>query len=409
MSQIPIEKIQSAYDRIRNFFPATPTMYSDYFSSKCGLKVFLKMENLNVAGSFKVRGATNAILEAGDAARDGVVATSAGNHAQGVAITARQQGIKATIFMPERAPIVKIESTRSMGAKVILTGETYDDAESAARVWQKDNGGLMIHPFADPHVIAGQGTVALELLEQIDNIDVIICPVGGGGLISGIASVMKVLKPEIRIYGVQTELFPTMTESFKAGYICAQPVNPEASLADGIAVKGIKELNFEIIKSHVDDMITVSESQIAGSIMELMERNHLLAEGAGASALSGLDSLSRELKQSSKKPLNVVCIVSGGNIDVSLLSRITTRGLIRNGRLMRLKIVIRDRPGAMVNLLNIMSKVGANLYNVEHNRMAKSGSIYSVEVLLELETINSTHQERIESVLTESGYIFSII
>jgi threonine dehydratase len=178
---------------------------------------------------------------------------------------------------------LKIESTRSLGAHVILTGETYDDAESAAKAWQEKNGGLMIHPFADPNVIAGQGTVALELLEQIDQIYVIICPVGGGGLISGIASVMKTIKPEIKIYGVQTELFPTMTESFKAGHICPQPINPEASLADGIAVKGIKELNFSIIKENVDVMLTVSESQIAGSIMELMERNHLLAEGAGAS------------------------------------------------------------------------------------------------------------------------------
>jgi threonine dehydratase len=408
MNQIPLEKLKEARERLGKIFPETPTIFSDFYSSKTGLQVHLKMENLNVSGSFKVRGATNAILEAGPLTKDGVVATSAGNHAQGVAIAARMQGIKATIFMPERAPIVKVESTKNYGAQVILTGDTYDDAEIAAEAWQAKHGGLMIHPFADEAVIAGQGTVALELLDQVENLDAILVPVGGGGLISGIASAVKQINPNIKIIGLQTELYPTMYESFRDRKISSPPKNPEASIADGIAVKGIRKLNFDIICKNVDEMHLVSESQIAGSIMELMERNHLLAEGAGAIPVAALDDLALSLK-AWKKNCRVACIIAGGNIDVTLLSRITNRGLIRNGRLLRLKVVLRDRPGAMAKLLDIIYHTGANLYNLEHNRMAKSGSIYTVEVLLELETINMAHQEKIQDTILNNGYAFSAI
>jgi threonine dehydratase len=408
MNQIPLEKLKEARERLGKIFPETPTIFSDFYSSKTGLQVHLKMENLNVSGSFKVRGATNAILEAGPLTKDGVVATSAGNHAQGVAIAARMQGIKATIFMPERAPIVKVESTKNYGAQVILTGDTYDDAEIAAEAWQAKHGGLMIHPFADEAVIAGQGTVALELLDQVENLDAILVPVGGGGLVSGIASAVKQINPNIKIIGLQTELYPTMYESFRDRKISSPPKNPEASIADGIAVKGIRKLNFDIICKNVDEMHLVSESQIAGSIMELMERNHLLAEGAGAIPVAALDDLALSLK-AWKKNCRVACIIAGGNIDVTLLSRITNRGLIRNGRLLRLKVVLRDRPGAMAKLLDIIYHTGANLYNLEHNRMAKSGSIYTVEVLLELETINMAHQEKIQDTILNNGYAFSAI
>ncbi len=406
MALIALEKIERARKRLSEIFPETPTIRSEFYSSKTGLDVYLKMENLNVSGSFKVRGATNAILEAGSSAKDGVVATSAGNHAQGVAIAARMHNLHATIFMPERAPIIKVESTKNFGAQVILTGDTYDDAEVAAKEWQAKNGGLMIHPFADETVIAGQGTVALELLDQVKDLDAIIVPVGGGGLISGIASAVKQRFPHIKIIGLQTELYPTMFESFRDGKIASPPKSPEASIADGIAVKGIRELNYNIIRENVDEMHLVSESQIAGSVMELMERNHLLAEGAGAISVAALDDLALSLK-AWKKDCRIACIISGGNIDVTLLARITNRGLIRNGRLMRIKVVVRDRPGAMAKLLDIIYHTGANLYNLEHNRMAKSGSIYTVEVLLELETIDNSHQERIQSVILENGYAFS--
>lgn len=408
MSQVPLIKIHEARERLKPLFSETPTIFSDYLSTKFGLQVFLKMENLNVSGSFKVRGATNAILVAGPKASGGVVATSAGNHAQGVAIAARLQKIKATIFMPERAPIIKVEATKSFGANVSLGGDTYDDAEALAQKWQSLNGGLMIHPFADESVIAGQGTIALEVLEQVKDLDVVIVPVGGGGLISGISSALRQINPKIKVIGVQSELYPTMQESFQSGAICTPPKNPEASLADGIAVKGIRQLNYEIIKNNVDEMYLVSESQIAGAIMQLMERNHLLAEGAGAISVAALEDLALKLK-AFKKNCRVCCIISGGNIDATLLSRITTRGLIKNGRLLRLKVMIKDRPGAMVDLLDILSKAGANLYNLEHNRMAKSGSIYTVEVVLELETVNQEHQDSILKLMTDQGYVYSSI
>lgn len=404
---LTLEKIYAAQKTISPYIPQTPLTRSFYLSGKYGLNVYLKMENLNLSGSFKIRGATNALLCADQEhiQQKGVLAISAGNHAQGVARTANILGVKATIFMPKQAPLVKIDSTRNLGAEVILAGESYDEAEKAASDWNKQHGAFLVHPFSDTNVIAGQATTALEICEQLKNeeIGAVVTPIGGGGLASGVACAIKSISPKTQVIGAQSQLFSSVKDRFTGSTQKREHHPGVASLADGIAVKGVSEFTYSLISEYVDSIEAAEEDEIAAAIMELMERDHILAEGAGAVSVAMLERLAPELKAAlGNKP--VVCIVSGGNIDVSLLNRITKKGLYHSGRIMRLSMSLPDRPGALVNLLKKISDTGANLYNIEHNRVFSGYGVKIVDVVVDLETSGLTHQDELITKLSDCGY-----
>lgn len=407
MGDVSLKLIQEARERISSLVSPTPILSSLYLQRRIGIKTFLKLENLNLSGSFKIRGASNALLKADKASlKKGVVAASAGNHAQGVAHVCQRLGVKAHIFMPRLTPLIKVESTRALGAHIELGGDTYDDAYQEALKYQKNHGGLMIHPFADPEVICGQGSIGLELLEQVQDIGLIVVPIGGGGLVSGIACAIKEQNPSVKIVGVQSKAYPAMKLSIEKG----EPVSikPGPTIADGIAVKNIQALNFKLVQKYVDEIVLVDEESIAAAIMDLMERNHLLAEGAGAASVAGL----LHLPMSYWRDLgtkNAVCIISGGNIDVNLVRRITTRGLIRSGRLVKIRVKLKDTPGSLASLLTELGKQGANLLEVEHNRLFSTAHFSEVEVDIDLETTNSEHCERVTDALAKAGYTFSLL
>ena len=364
------------------------------------------MENLNLSGSFKIRGATNALLLADQKIikEKGVVAASAGNHAQGVARTSNLLGVKATIFMPEGAPLVKVEKTKNLGANVVLKGASFDETEQAAIEWNKNEGAFWVHPFSDPRVIAGQGTIALEIFDQMDpkTVGAVIIPIGGGGLISGLACAIKETNPDIYVIGVQAKLYNSISKKFNDSSEVKLDTKGQ-SIADGIAVKKVNDYTYSHIEKYVDEIWSVGEDEIAAGIMELMERDHILAEGAGAVSVAAIEYFAKSLKEKiGDKP--VISIISGGNIDVSLLNRITKKGLLYSGRIMRLKVSLDDRPGELVNLLSKISETGANLYNIEHNRVFTAYGVKNADVDIDLETTNLEHQERIKKVLTESGY-----
>lgn len=399
---VTLKDIIEARQRIQRLVPPTPMKESKYLETLTGIRTFLKLENLNISGSFKIRGAANALLQASPSdLKQGVVCASAGNHAQGVAHTCRQLGAKAAIFMPERTPLVKVEATRNLGGDVYLGGETYDDAYQEAKKYQAIHGGIFVHPFADAAVVAGQGSIGLEILEQLEDVGVVFVPVGGGGLASGIAAAIKETNPKIAVIGVETVQYPAMKRSHEAG--CIVTTETRASIADGIAVKRVDPLTFEMTRKYLDDVVLVEEEEIASAVMVLMERDHILAEGAGAVPAAALvKSIPRWKALVGNK--KAVLVISGGNIDVNLLNRITAKGLIYSGRMMRIRVQIKDRPGSLSNLLNVVGKAGANLIEVKHNRLAGGSQYELVEVELDLETSNIGHQERIRAALEQEKY-----
>ena len=392
---LTLDKIYNAAFTLKNVVRTT-----DMLSSR-GIKpdahIYLKTENLQTTGSFKVRGAYYKISQLNDEQKKaGVIACSAGNHAQGVALSATRNGIKSVVCMPDGAPISKVEATKGYGAEVVLVPGVYDDAYNKAVELQKEFGYTFVHPFDDEDVIAGQGTIGLEILNQIENIDAIVVPIGGGGLISGIAFAVKNLKPDIRIYGVQAENAPSMKKSLeKKEQITLDAV---ATFADGIAVKHPGNLTFDIVKKYVDDVVTVTEDEIAMAILTLMERQKLVAEGAGATSVAAV--LSDKLPIKNK---NVVCVLSGGNIDVNILSRVLTRGLVASGRNCNLQIALEDKPGQLVNVSTIISKCGGNIINVRYERSDINMPISSCYLTLGLETKNFEHIEEIKKALTNEG------
>lgn len=404
MDLVTIADIKKAKKRLKKHLQKTPLNHSYYLSSKFDLDIFLKMENLNLSGSFKIRGATNALLSADQALvkKNGVATASAGNHAQGLARIANLLGVKATIFMPKQAPLVKIETTKNLGATVILEGNTYDETEMAAKIWNEKNQAFWIHPFSDPAVIAGQGTVGLEILDDLSDVGAVVIPIGGGGLVSGISTAIKSKNEKIKIFGVQAELYNSLSMRYN-NQTEETNIQRGQSIADGIAVKSVNDYTYSHIEKYVDKIVSVNEDEIAAAIMELMERDHILAEGAGAATIAGLNKMYEEIKElvPNKK---IVSIISGGNIDVSLLNRITKKGLLYSGRIMRLKISMSDKPGELVNLLSIISETGANLYNIEHNRVFSSYGVQNVDVDIDLETINKDHQIEIRNSLHQSGF-----
>lgn len=360
--------------------------------------VYLKTENLQTTGSFKIRGAYYKISQLSESEKArGVVACSAGNHAQGVALACNQLGIDSTIFMPESAPISKIEATRSYGSKIILAGDTYDDSYDAALDYMDKHDKVFIHPFNDEEVIVGQGTIGLEILDQMPDVDVILVPVGGGGLLAGIAYVIKSLKPECQVIGVEAAKASSMSVSLTEGKIIK--ISSQDTFADGIAVKQPGNLTFELAKKYADQIITVSEDEIAYALLSLMEKQKLVCEGAGSVAFAAVVFNKIEIKD--KK---ICVLLSGGNIDVNILSRVIQRGLLVSGRNTELSISLTDKPGQLQAVATAIAEYGANVTEVNYNPGGENTAIDSCVINLKLETKNMEHILQIKSGLTQKGF-----
>ena len=401
---LSFKQIEAARRRISESVYQTPCARSETFSRLCGISAFFKMENLQLTGSFKERGALNRLLTLTEAEKAaGVVAASAGNHAQGVAYHAGRLGIRAKIVMPEGTPLIKVNATRDFGAEVVLHGASYDDAYLRAREITRDDGATFVHPFDDDEVMAGQGTIGLELLEQNPFMETVVVPVGGGGLISGVAVALKETNPKIQVIGVQTQALPSMVESLEAGAPVEIP--PALTIADGIAVKRPGEKTLPVVQRYVDEMVTVDEEEIASAILLLLERDKTLAEGAGAAPLAAV--LNRRVDLEGKK---VVMILSGGNIDVNFLSRIIERGLVKDGRMVQLTVKVRDIPGALGRLTQVVGELKANILQITHDRaFTRAASLGETDVELTLETRGPEHVDAIVARLVDRGYRVEVV
>ncbi|MDF2501191.1 MAG: L-threonine ammonia-lyase [Anaerosporomusa subterranea] len=361
-------------------------------------KIYLKTENLQVTGSFKVRGAYYKISQLReDEKTKGVIACSAGNHAQGVALAATENGIRSLICLPDTAPISKIEATKRYGADVCLVEGVYDDAYQKALQLQEQEGYTFIHPFDDENVIAGQGTIGLELLEQLPDVDAVIVPIGGGGLISGVAYAIKSLNPKVKVYGVQACGAPSMLNSVEHGKL--ECLNAVSTIADGIAVKEPGKLTFELCSKYVDGIVTVTDDEISTAILTLIEQQKLIAEGAGAVAVAA--ALFNKVPVKGKK---VVCLVSGGNIDVTILSRVIKRGLLKSGRSYALTIELLDKPGQLKGVSQTIADLGGNVISIHHERASEGTDINGCFLRIVLETRNYAHIEQIRQGLIDAGF-----
>ena len=393
---VTLDKIYHAAFVLKQVARRTDMIHAPKLSQNCGL--YLKTENLQLTGSFKLRGAYYKISQLSEAQRAaGIIACSAGNHAQGVALAASRMGIKSVICMPDGAPISKVESTKALGAEVCLVKGAYDDAYAHACRLQQETGSTFIHPFNDDEVIAGQGTIGLEILDQLADVDAVICPIGGGGLISGVAYAIKTLNPNVKVYGVQAENAPSMAESVEKGE--AITLETVQTFADGIAVKHPGDVTFGMVRKYVDQVVTVSEDEIAAAILALIEKQKLIAEGAGAVSVAA--AMFGKLPIEGKR---VVCIVSGGNIDVNILSRVITRGLVTAGRNSMLQIALEDKPGQLLGVSRIVSECGANVVSVHHERSDANMAVTSCFLTLGLETRDFEQIAQIRERLTAAGF-----
>ncbi len=398
---IDLNKIEDAYGRIKDVVVKTPFAYAPILSKRVKKEVFLKKENLQTTGAFKIRGAFNKISRLSEDEKErGVVAASAGNHAQGVAFSASYYGVDATIVMPENTPLTKINGVKSYGAKVLLHGSNYDEAYMYAIEYAKSEGKVFIHPFADDDVMAGQGTVALEILQEISDLDAVVVPVGGGGLIAGVASAIKQKNPDIKVIGVTAAGAPAMRNSFLLG----RPVDSTdvRTIADGIAVRDTSKKTLDIILKSVDDMVEVDDEEIADAILFLLENQKLLVEGAGAVGVAALLYDKLNLPDSAK----VAVILSGGNIDVTMLNVIIEKGLIKSYRKMKLIVTLIDKPGSLMKLTQLLAQVSANIVSIGYDRTSAKLAFGDANVSIALETKGREHQEQIRSLLSRNGYRF---
>ncbi len=395
---ISLEDIIQARATLQGVSYKTALVYNPSLSDLSGNQVYVKMENLQRTGSFKLRGAYNKIAHlTEEEKKSGVIAASAGNHAQGVAVAATIYGINSTIVMPKHAPLSKVTATRRYGAEVILFGEVYDEAYNEARRIQAETQATFIHPFNDPLVIAGQGTIALELLDELPDVEVVVLPIGGGGLISGVALALKTMNPAVKVIGVQSKNNPSMQESITHQQV--RTIKGFPSIADGIAVKTPGDLTFELVKQYVDEIVTVDEDEIASTMLLFLESAKVVAEGSGATpAAAILHSLSHY------KNRKMVVVLSGGNVDVNILARTIDKGLVKNGRKCFLTTVISDRPGALAQLLELIASRGANVLAVTHRRETLDIPISHAKVELELETIDAAQVQTIRTLLEENYY-----
>ncbi len=391
--------VLAARERIGSAIYKTPCARSETLSRMTGQSVFLKLENLQMTGSFKERGALNKIaMLTPQQGKRGVVAASAGNHAQGVAYHAAQRGIRSVIVMPLTTPLVKVTATRGFGAEVVLHGANYDEACIEATRLCAAEGMTFIHPFDDPLVIAGQGTIGLELLEQVEGLEAVVVPIGGGGLIGGIACAVKESRPGVRVIGVQASRLPSMLRAAEAHH----PVTLDAAttIADGIAVRRAGDVTFPLVEKYVDEIVTVDEDEIASAILTLLEREKTLAEGAGATALAAL----LQKRTSLPKNARTAVLVCGGNIDVTLLSRIIERGLVQDGRLVRLRIHLLDKPGALADLTQLIAKYRSNIVDTLHNRAYYGVNLGDTVIDITMETRGREQADELLSALTAAGY-----
>ncbi|HEX4032264.1 MAG TPA: threonine ammonia-lyase [Terracidiphilus sp.] len=403
MKPVTLADIEAARVRIGDSILCSPCHLSHHLSELTGLPLHLKFENLQRTGSFKERGALNKLLTLTDAERSrGVIAASAGNHAQGVAYHAGVRGIRAQIVMPLATPQVKVAATRSFGADVILHGDSYDEAYDEALRRRAAGGQTFIHAFDDTEVIAGQGTIGLELLEQVPDIEAVVAPIGGGGLISGIACALKETNPRIRVIGVEPEKLPSMLRAREAN--APVTIAAQATIADGIAVRRAGDLTLPLVSRYVDEIVTVDDEEIASAILMLLEQEKTLAEGAGAAALAAVVQAKTDLR-----PRRTVVIVGGGNIDVTLLAKIIERGLVKDGRLLRMRVYLMDRPGALLALTEILARERANIVETLHNRAYYGVSLGETVIDVTIETRGATHIAAISHALREAGFHFERI
>ncbi len=391
---LTLEMIQDAQSALKGIARRTPLDRAP----KLGENIYIKAENLQLTGAFKLRGAYNKIRSlTPEEASKGVIACSAGNHAQGIALSATKLGIKSIICMPAGAPISKVEATKGYGAEVVLVPGVYDDAAREAERLTKEHGYTFAHPFNDPYVIAGQGTIGLEILEQLPDVEQVVCPIGGGGLISGIAFAIKSLKPSCKVIGVQAASVASMYESRKEGKITT--VADGDTIADGIHVLTPGDLTFDLCQKYVDEIVTVSEDEIASAILALIEGQKTVAEGAGATSVAAC--LFGKVDTSARK---TVCVVSGGNVDVTTLSRIVTRGLTKAGRVAEISAKVADRPGGLLGLLQVVAESGANILSIDHAREDEHSEVNACIVNMVMETRNADHIHAIEEALRAKGY-----
>ena len=393
-----IAAVEAARVRLCDAISRTSCPPSHTLSELTGTQCYLKLENLQMTGSFKERGAANVLLQL-DAAerRRGVVAASAGNHGLAVAFHAARLGIPATIVMPTHAPLIKATSARRYGAEVILEGADYDEAYERARAVGDERGAVFVHPFDDPRVVAGQGTLGLELLEQVDGLEAVVVPVGGGGLVAGVALAIKARRPSVRVVGVQAAVVPAMHRSLQSRERVRVPAG--ATVADGIAVRQVGEVTFGLAAKLVDEMVTVDEEELANAVLLLLEIEKTVVEGAGAAPLAAV--LNRPLGLGGRR---VALVLSGGNIDVTILARIIERGLVKDGRLVRLGVVLRDRPGALARLTALIAEERVNILQIEHDRAFSRQDIGATEVELTLETSGRRQIDALKLRLEGAGY-----
>lgn len=390
------KEVQAAAKRIASVIDVTPCIKAEALSS-AKTRVFLKLENLQKTGSFKLRGAFNKISQlSAKEKKAGVIAASAGNHSQGVAYAAKQLGVKATIVMPKTSPLIKITNTRALDATVLLEGETFDDAFQHAKMLAKKKGLTLIHAFDDDAIIAGQGTIGLEILDQVPNVDVVIVPIGGGGLISGVAAAIKSQNKNVKIIGVQAEGAPYAHQFFHKKSVSKAP---PFTIADGIAVKHPGKNTSVYIRKFVDDVITVSDEEITASIVRMLERRKLIIEPAGIVALAAVRSSKVNVVGKT-----TVCVLSGGNIDIRMLSSIIRKGMVKEGRIYEFTTVVRDRPGALHKLTELIAKLGCNILEIHHERLNPHSSVLEVDVDIIVETMNANHISQLKSQLEANGY-----
>lgn len=394
-----LQEIENILKSISDHIHLTPLDYSTTFSKMSGNEVYLKLENLQKTGAFKIRGALNKISKLSNEEKEkGVITASAGNHGQAIALAASIQGMKSVVVVPEDTAIVKIQAIKGYGGEVIEFGLTYDDAFMKAKKISNEKGLILVHAFNDEEIIKGQATIGLEILEQLPEAEYVFCPIGGGGLISGIASYCKLKNPDIKIIGVQSENAPSMHESFHKKEITLVPL--KETICDGIAVKTPGNITFKMIKQHVDDVVVVSDEEVANTILLLLERAKLFVEGAGAASLAAI--LNNKVDISKKR---VIAILSGGNLTPNLLDRIIHKGLIKGGRLLKIRTIMDDIPGELLKVLDIIARKKGNILSIIHNRERLEISFKKTEVIIEIETRNHEHIKKILEALTKSYQI----
>lgn len=398
---LTLKDVEEARERIKGICVNTKLVYSTEYSRESGNEIYIKPENLQITGAFKLRGALNKVGKLDDEKKKkGLISSSAGNHAQGVAYAANRLGIPATIVMPESTPLIKVQATKNYGANVVLKGKVYDEAYEEAKRLEKEHGYTFVHPFDDVDVMAGQGTIALEIIEELPEVDVIVAPIGGGGLISGIAVAAKSINPNIKVIGVQAEGANPMKRSFDIDkLVCADCID---TIADGAAVKNPGEITFEVVRKYVDEIVTVSDQELMDAVYILLEKHKLVSEATGAMAIAALSKLNFKRKK-------VVSVLSGGNIDVVTMSSLLNHGLVSRGRIFCFSVKLKDTPGQLMQISKILAEKGANVIKLDHNQFKAIDRLKQVALEVTVETNGHGHREEIIKALNEEGYNVDMI